>query len=153
MLKILFGAIDNVAYGPRWFNHSYEIIWFDDTFVQEMVAKIDGTRYVGGYIFDSPTLGPISPEKLSGGLKTLVMIYERTDRIFDATSCGPNCTPLLLEIGRRRDVTVNLRYCMPMDGLEPLDIEIINAGITVHRAKEYTNLALKFLTHPGKDAY
>ncbi len=149
MLHIIYGNMEKVAYGPRWFKHSYELAWFQDPFVQEMIAEVDNTRYVEGYIFDSPVLGPIPPERLSGGVKTLIMIYERTDKIFDATSCGPNCAHMLLEIGRRRDVTVNLHYFMPMKGLEPFEIEIVNAGKIVRTVKEYTLCALDSLDKAG----
>ena len=149
MLHIYFGNMEKVAYGPRWFKHSYDISWFQDPFVQEMIENVDHTRYVEGYIFDSPVLGPIPPEKLSGGVKTLIMIYEKPDKVFDATSCGPNCAKMLLEIGNRKDVTVNLRYFMPFKGLDPFDVEIINAGKVVCTAKEYTLCALKSLDAEG----
>ena len=149
MLHIYFGNMEKVAYGPRWFKHNYETDWFQDPFVQEMIEQIDSTKYVEGYIFESPVLGPIPPEKLSGGVKTLIMIYERADKIFDATSCGPNCAPMLLEIGKRKDVTVNLRYFMPMKGLEPFEIEIVNTGKIVSTVKEYTIHALNSLDAAG----
>ena len=65
-----------------------------------MIEEIDHTKYVDGYIFDSPVLGPIPPERLSGGVKTLIMIYEMPEKVFNATSCGPNCAHMLLEIGK-----------------------------------------------------
>ena len=145
MLRIIFGDIDEVAYGPRWFKYYYELEWFKDPFVQEMVEEIDQTRYVDGYIFDSPVLGPIPPERLSGGVKTLIMIYEMPEKVFNATSCGPNCAHMLLEIGKRKDVTVNLRYFMPMNDLEPFKIEIVNKGKIVENVRDYTLTALASL--------
>ncbi|MBR6060665.1 MAG: DUF4869 domain-containing protein [Spirochaetales bacterium] len=44
-----------------------------------------------GLVIESPILGAIPPEKLSGGVQTLIMIYEKPDLVFDATSCGENC--------------------------------------------------------------
>ena len=145
MLRIVFGEMEKVAYGPRWFKYNYDINWFRDPFVQEMVEEIDRTRYIDGYIFESPVLGPIPPERLSGGVKTLIMIYEMTDKVFDATSCGANCARMLLEIGKRKDVTVNLRYLMPMKGLEPFEIEIANAEMVVDNVRDYTLCALDCL--------
>lgn len=60
MLRIYFGEMENVAYGP---------IWFQDPFVQKMIHEVDHTDYIGGVAFDSPVLGVIPPEKLSGGVK------------------------------------------------------------------------------------
>lgn len=145
MLRIIFGDIDEVAYGPRWFKYYYELEWFKDPFVQEMIEEVDQTKYIDGYIFDSPVLGPIPPEKLSGGVKTLIMIYEMPEKIFNATSCGANCAHMLLEIGKRKDVTVNLRYFMPMNDLEPFIIEIVNKGKIVENIRDYTLTALASL--------
>ncbi len=145
MLSIYFGEKDKIAYGPLWFKHSYRLEWFQDPFIREMIEEVDHSKYITGGVIDSPVLGPISPEQLSGGVKTLIMIYEMPELIFDATSCGPNCAHMLLEIGRKKDVTVNLRYCMPMEGLEPFEIRIMNTSEIVRNEKEYTLAALDAL--------
>ena len=75
-----------------------------------------------GLVINSPVLGPIPPERLSGGVKTLIMIYERPDLVFDATSCGQNCAKWLLEIGKIKDVTINLEYLMTFDEYKPFEI-------------------------------
>ena len=145
MLKIIYGETEGVARGPVWFKYSYDPEWFKDGFVQSMIEDVDGTSYIAGLVFDSPVLGPIPPEKLSGGVQTLVMIYEMPEKLFDATSCGPNCAKWLVEIGRKKDVTVNLRYFMPFDGLEPFEMEIINSGIIVNNADDAAIAALDCL--------
>lgn len=58
--------MDEVAYGPRWFKYYYDLEWFRDPFVQELIEEVDQMKYVDGYIFDGPVLGPITPERLSG---------------------------------------------------------------------------------------
>ena len=40
---------------------------------------------------NSPVLGQIPPERLSGGVKTLLLILNEPDRIFNASTCGDNC--------------------------------------------------------------
>ena len=149
MLKIFFGDMDMVAYGPTWFRYNYDPAWFDDPFVQEMIREVDNTVFVGGSVFESPVLGMIPPERLSGGVKTLIMIYEMPEKIFDATSCGPNCAHMLMEIGKRKDVTVNLRYYMPMADAEPFEIEILNTGKIVKGSREYAFEALDCLDAAG----
>lgn len=145
MLQIQYGEMENVAYGPIWFKHNYETDWFADPFVQEMIRDVDKTTYREGSVLDSEVLGPIPPLSLSGGVKTLILIYERPDIVFDATSCGQNCARWLVEIGKRKDVTVNLRYFMRMDGLEPFEIRIVNADRIVRSAEEYALTTLDFL--------
>ena len=96
MLRIYFGDCADALYGPTWFKYNYDPSWFKDELVQAMVREIDHTEYIDDSVFDSPVLGKISPERLSGGVKTLIMIYKMPDKVFDATSCGANCAHMLL---------------------------------------------------------
>ena len=149
MLRIYFGDMKEAAHGPTWFKYNYDPSWFRDELVQEMVREVDHTEYVEGSVFNSPVLGMIPPERLSGGVKTLIMIYKMPEKVFDATSCGGNCAQMLLEIGKREDVMVNLRYYMPMKGLEPFEIEIVNHKKIVTRECDYTLTALDCLDEAG----
>ncbi|MDO4962083.1 MAG: DUF4869 domain-containing protein [Eubacteriales bacterium] len=146
MLSIYYGETEKpVYYGPAWFKYNYEPSWLEDSFVQEMMKDIDDSVYTGGHVIESPVLGQIPPEKLSGGLQTLIMIYENPDKIFDATSCGPNCSKWLLEIGRKKDITVNLHYFMPFDEIGNNGIMILNENRIVKTQKELTAIALDYL--------
>lgn len=149
MLKIFWGNMKDAAHGPTWFKYSYEPSWFQDKLIQEMVKEIDKTEYQGGSVFNSPVLGMIPPERLSGSVKTLIVIYKMPDKVFDATSCGENCAHMLLEIGRRMDVTVNLRYYMPMKSGDSFEIEIVNTGNIVTNERDYTLAALDCLDEAG----
>ncbi len=46
---------------------------------------MDNSTYVDGLVIDSPVLGPIPPERLSGGVMTLIMIYEKPELVFDVS--------------------------------------------------------------------
>ena len=39
------------------------------------------------------------------------------DRVFNASTCGDNCARWLLAIGRKQDVTINLRHILADNGL------------------------------------
>lgn len=149
MLRLFFGEMEEAAYGPNWFKYNYDPAWFDDQLVKEMVREVDNTEYVSGSVFDSPVLGKIPPERLSGGVKTLIMIYKMPEKIFDATSCGANCAKMLLKIGQQENITVNLRYYMPMDGLDPFEIEIINTEKIVTNSRDYALTAMDCLDEAG----
>ena len=56
------------------YKYSFDLKWFQDELVQQMILDVDKSKYVTGGVIDSPVLGPIPPEKLSGGVKTLIMI-------------------------------------------------------------------------------
>ena len=145
MLKIYFGEMDDVYYGPGWFVNNYTEKWFNDDIVREMIRDIDKSEYRGGELIYSSILGPIAPERLSGGVKTLISIYNNPDLIFDATSCGQNCARWLMEIGRLKNVSVNLRYPMMFDECDDIAVMIENTGIVYHDKNEYAFAALHVL--------
>ena len=145
MLHIQFGEMENVCYGPLWFVNSYIEEWLSDPLVGEMLRDVDKSEYRGGSLIISDVLGPISPRELSGGVKTLISIYKEPTLVFDATSCGENCAKWLLEIGKREDVTVNLNYPMTFDGLDPIEIHIVNTDKVLRTDREYTLEAISIL--------
>ena len=143
MLTIHLGVMENVEYGPSWFKYNYKPEWFKDPFVQEMVKGVDNSVFVDGIIIDSPVLGPIPPERLSGGLKTLIMIYKRPELIFDATSCGQNCAEWLIKIGKKVDVTVCLEYLMSFE--EPFEVMLENENRLINSKEDYLLTAMKYI--------
>ncbi len=145
MLSIHFGELENSEYGPSWFKYNYKPEWLKDSFVQEMIKAVDNSTYIDGLVIDSPVLGPIPPERLSGGLKTLIMIYEKPELIFDATSCGQNCAEWLLKIGEKKDVTVQLEYLMTFDDKTAFTIRIENEDRIITDPDDYIVTALKYL--------
>ncbi len=145
MLRIQFGDMDNVKYGPYWFKNNYRTEWLQDEFVREMIEDVDKSRYVDGYVIDSPVFGPIPPERLSGGLQTLIVIYQRPDLIFDATSCGQNCAKWLLNIGRKKDVTVNLNYLMHLEEIPGFEVYIENENRMISKPEDYVYCAVKYV--------
>ena len=145
MLHIKFGEMDNVNYGPSWFKANYHPEWLKDPFVQDMILGVDKSKYVDGLVIDSPVLGPIPPERLSGGIQTLIMIYERPDLVFDATSCGENCSKWLLEIGKQKDVMVNLNYLMKFDKCDNIEVYIENENRLINSYEEYIFTAVKYV--------
>lgn len=145
MLSLYFGDMENVMHGPSWFRFNYRPEWFEDEFVQEMLKDVDKSKYVGGELIQSDVLGPIPPERLSGGVQTLISIYEKPELVFNATSCGENCAKWLLKIGEKQDVEVNLRYFMPFDGCESFEIRIVNEDKVISDMDEYTQVAIRYV--------
>ena len=145
MLSIYFGEKDNVMHGPSWFKFNYNPEWFKDELVQQMIEDIDKSKVVSDQLIQSEVLGPIPPERLSGGVQTLISAYGRPDLVFNATSCGENCAKWLPKIGEVKDITVNLRYFMPFNDMEPFKIKILNNDIIVTNMDEYTDVALDYI--------
>ena len=145
MLRIILGECDKALYGPSWFKFNYEQEWLGHPLVQRMLEDVDKSRYAGGLLIESDALGPIAPETLSGGVKTLISIYENPELIFDATSCGENCAKWLLEIGKEKDVTINLKYLMTFDEMDPFEIYLCNEDRVIRSNREYLYAAVHYV--------
>ena len=138
MLNIIYGDVesDNYIFDPdTFFNNQYEDEWITDELSQKMIADIDQSEVIGPYAILSPVLGSISTDKLSGGVKTLILINNDTDHIFNASACGDNCAKWLLDIGSKKDITIRLGYLMDF-GEAPFEIKVLNTGKVVHSIDE-----------------
>jgi hypothetical protein len=143
MLRIIFGETEGAMHVPSWFRFNYEEEWFEDSLVAEIMADVDKSYYKGNQVIVNEELGPIPPERLSEGVQTLICIYKMPDLMYNATKCGENCAKWLVEIGRREDVTVNLRYYLPFADCKDMEIEILNENKTVYSAEDYRHIALR----------
>lgn len=138
MLRIIYGDLqaDKYIFCPDvFFNNSYEDEWMMDPLTKEMVKDIDGSEIIGPRLIDSPFLGPISAEHLSGGVKTLILMNFDSEHVFNASACGDNCAKWILEIAKKKDLTIRLGYLMDF-GEGEFDIEIVNSQKIVHSMKE-----------------
>lgn len=137
MLNIIYGELEqeNYIFDPdTFFNNTYEDEWITDELSQRMIQDVDGSEVVGPHLIESPFLGPISTEKLSGGVKTLILVNNDIDHVFNASACGDNCAKWLLEIGKGKDITVRLGYFMNFG--DEFEICVVNTGKIVHTKKE-----------------
>lgn len=141
MLSVYYGDMPEAIYNPAlFFKNSYSDDWITDELSKEMIRDVDKSEVIGPRIIDSPVLGGITPRELSGGVKTLICIYKRPDRVFNASACGDNCAKWLLEIGKRQDVTINLRHLMDF-GEKEFTIKVLNTNQTVHNMDELLPIA------------
>lgn len=144
MLKIHYGDLEsgNYIFNPdSYFNNSYEEEWITDDLSKQMIKDIDGSEVVGARLIDSPFLGPIPTERLSGGVKTLILMNFDSEHIFNASACGDNCAPWILKIAENKDITIRLGYLMNF-GNGKFDIEIENIHKTVHSMGELNEQVL-----------
>lgn len=149
MLKIHYGELvsEKYIFNPdAFFNNTYEDDWIIDPLSIQMIKDIDGSEVVGPRAIDSPFLGLIPTERLSGGVKTLILMNKDQEHIFNASACGDNCAKWILHIARelqnrRKDLLIRLGYLMDF-GTEPFEIEVENLGIIVHNGKELVETVL-----------
>lgn len=121
----------------EYFNVVYEDEWITDNFVKEMIKDVDRCDVISSHLIESPVLGAISPRDLSGGVKTLILMLYDNDTIHNASSCGDNCAKWILEIAKRKDLTINLLHIMNFD--ENMDFEaiLLNNNKKITSVREY----------------
>jgi hypothetical protein len=144
MLKIVFGDVENAVYHPpTYFDNRYEDEWITETLTVKMIKDIDNAEVVGAHLIQSPVLGPISTKEISGGVKTLIlMAFDKTGRIFNASACGDNCAKWIVEIGKKKDLTINLHHVMDFSEVSEFEALMLNTGAVVHSYEEYLAEAL-----------
>ena len=103
-------------------------------------TSYDKSIVIGPGVIDSPVLGAITPQELSGGVKTLILIAHVPDKIFNASTCGDNCAKWLLKMGEKKDITINLRHLMDFVRQEFV-INILNTNQIVHDMRELIPIA------------
>ena len=152
MLTIIYGDAPQSVYNTNvFFKNTYEPEWFETDIAKKMIKDVDDSDVLSGECINSPVLGQIPPERLSVGVKTLLLILNEPDRVFNASTCGDNCAKWLLEIGKQKDVTVNLRHMMSFGKDTKFDIRIANGGEIVHSMKELIPVASKYLNEMGQE--
>ena len=147
MLYIDFGhplelakKYNNFVYSPNiYFDNTFRPAWLEDPLVKQMVIDIDKSEVQSPYCIMSPVLGQIPPERLSGGVKALIlMLQDDDDVIMWATSCGNNCAKWILEIAKSKDLTVVFSHVMHFGNAEDeMEALILNTNKQVHNVKEF----------------
>ena len=146
MLKVYLGDMKGEIYNPPvYFDNQYEDEWITDEFAEKMISDIDKSTVVSPHIIESPFLGAITPKELSGGVKTLILMkYDDSDNIFNATACGDNCAKWILKIAESKDLTVTLHHGMRF-GEGPYEIMIMNTGKIVHNRQEWLDVVFDYV--------
>lgn len=141
MLSIFYGNMPEAVYNPVvYFKNTYSDDWITDDLSKKMILDVDRSEVISARIIDSPVLGAITPNELSGGVKTLIDIYKVPEKIFNASACGDNCAKWILEIGDIQDVTINLRHLMDF-GNGTFEAKVLNTNQIVHSMNELIPIA------------
>ena len=145
MLKVFFGDMPEAVYNTAvYFKNTYEEEWIVQPLVKEIIKDIDKSEVLDKALIESPVLGKISPLSLSGGTKTLILVANDDSRIFNASTCGDNCSKWFLKIAEQKDITINLRHLMNFEP-EPFSIYVINTEKTVHNMSELLHEAAHYI--------
>lgn len=143
MLNIYYGDMSEAIYNTSlYFDNTYYDGWLNDEFAKKMIKSIDKATVLSGQAVDTKVLGVIPTTKISGGLKTILLIYNQPEKIFNASTCGDDCAKWILKIAKNspKDITINLRHIMDF-GNGKFEIRILNNNVVVHNMDELVKYA------------
>ena len=145
MLSIVFGDVENSVYHPpTYFDNTYLDEWITDPRTVQMIRELDQSEVISARAIDSPFLGSISVMEISGSVKTLIlMLFDDSGKIFNASACGDNCAPWICRIAEEKDLTINLHHVMNFSRCEHFEAYMVNTGKTVKNYLEYLHEALR----------
>lgn len=136
MLYIYYGDKEDVINrSDVYFNNTYEDEWLNDDFVKSIISDVDRSKVIGPHLIESPVLGPIGPKDLSGGTKTLILMYKDKKHIFNATNCGDNCAKWILKIAEKQDLTICLQHNMDF-GEDDFEAVMLNDNRHIYNMRE-----------------
>ena len=128
MLNVYFGDMPDAIYNTNiYFNNTYKDSWITRPLTRQIIQAVDHSEVIDEKTIVSPVFGNMSPKKLSGGVKTLLLIaYDKT-KVFNASTCGDNCAEWILKIAEGQKVVINLRHLMDF-GKGEFKIKVLNTG-------------------------
>ena len=150
MLNVYFGDMPDAIYNTNvYFNNTYKDSWITNPLSKEMIKAVDKSDVIDEKTISSPVFGNMSPKKLSGGVKTLLLIANDPNKIFNASTCGDNCAEWILKIAKMKEerhqkVVINLRHLMDF-GDGQLKIKVLNTNKIVTNMAELVAEAGEFV--------
>ena len=147
MLSVFFGEMQNDRYiynTSVYFNNTYKDNWITRPLSREIIKAVDKSEVIDEKTILSPVFGNMSPRKLSGGVKTLLLIANDKSKIFNASTCGDNCAKWILKIGEDKKVVINLLHLMDF-GKEEFKLKVLNTGKIVKNIGDLVDEAGEFV--------
>ncbi len=145
MLNVFFGDMPEAIYNTNiYFNNTYKDSWIVKPLSKEIIKAVDLSDVVDERTIFSPVFGNMSPKKLSGGVKTLLLIAYDNSKVFNASTCGDNCAEWILKIADGKKTVINLRHLMDF-GKEEFKIKVLNTGKIVRNMGDLVAEAGEFV--------
>lgn len=91
---------------------------------KKIIADIDDSTVIAPDLIQNEIFGAFNSTELSSGVKTLLLIHNQPDQIFNISNCGDNCARYILELAENRDIKVCLHHVM--DFGKSFKVKVIN---------------------------
>lgn len=148
MLIINIGSLPNeIRSASTYFDINFKPDWITDRLNKEMIIDVDKSEVIAENIIQSPVLGTIPPQWLSGGVKALIcMNSDEKGYVFNLSNCGDNCAKWVVEISKHKDLLVTTHHFMDFEGINDFKAKIKNTGKIVNSNEEYLDEFIKIKT-------
>ena len=125
MLRIYFGNLPDEIYNTEiFYENQYDGNWVMDDFAREVIRDIDDSEVVSPDVIKNDIFGSFASTELSAGVKTLLLIRNMPNKVFNISNCGDNCAKYLLRLAEDRDIKVTLHHAM--DFGNDFSVKVIN---------------------------
>ncbi len=147
-LSMYFGHLNNEIFAvDSYFDSCYESSWFESDIAKSILKEICNMVEMNGLAitvdyYKRGDLVTISPEKLPGGVKALLIMLN-TDKIVQACRCGNNCAKWILEISKVKRLKIAIVSFMTFR--TDFDAYVINDGSYIHSYEDYIFKSVEFL--------
>jgi hypothetical protein len=150
MLHIYFGELENSLMGiSSTFDTTFKEHWIDNPTSRRIIKAIDNSEVIKGNVIESPILGTMPPQWLSGTTKGVLMILFADfmdGKYYCGEYFGDNALPFILEIARTKDVYMTLAHYFdfPKDMDDKIFIDNTNEIVEGYQGylKEYKKWAV-----------
>ena len=88
MLKIFFGKHPDEIYNTDvYYRNQYDKMWVMDSFAKKIIADIDDSTVIAPDVIQNDIFGSFNSTELSTGVKTILLIKNQPNRIFNISNC------------------------------------------------------------------
>jgi len=117
--------------------------WLNNELIKKAIKAVDKSDVVNENTIYSPIFGNMSPSKLSGGVKTLILIYNNPEMVFNASTCGDNCAKWIEKFAKEKDFVICLYHTMHFSE-KNFKAYIVNADAVVDNYEDYIMYSDKY---------
>ena len=153
MLNIFIGRehYDDFVLDSRvTFRQNKKPEWFEDDFVKRFLKEVDNTEVLFEEALKDYKGRGISPEMISTGCKTLCCAYFLDGPIY-GTLMGDNCVPFLMEIAKKKDITMMIEHFMEIPDKYFKELKISVQGKPCDSEDEYADRYCEWVDEDYED--
>ena len=147
MLVITYDKTDVILTPRHHFDSVWEEAWLEDDFAKRAIKDIDKTTVLSPHCLESSVLGQIPPTDLSRGVKTVLLVKNQPEFVFNGSACGDNCAKWLLEATKGREQRVFFEHIMNFDDCDDIEIKFEVTGQIARSAKEYVSIVADLIAN------